>query len=104
MVAGWVSVAAAGEPDVATPTKEPTRAPAKKEAAVIKDTEALKYVQQRLEAQTGVRGWKIELKEPVGSSKDFTASVGDRTETGSVNILKSYPNQGIHRVYVTPKD
>jgi hypothetical protein len=107
LVLGWAAGAAAGEHADEVPGQEPAnKAPRKKEptTAYIKDPEAIKYVQQRLEAQTGVRGWTIDLKETVGTAKDFTATAGDRTEKGSVNVLKKYPNQGIHRVYVLPKD
>jgi hypothetical protein len=107
LVLGSAAVAGAGEhgDDAA---QEPSKSPAKKKEPAppvcIKDPEAMKFVQQRLEAQTGVKGWKIELKETVGTSKDFTATAGERSEKGSVNVLKNYPNQGIHRVYVLPKD
>jgi len=106
-VLGWAGAAVAGEHTEDAPSQAPaSKAPKKKEAAAdyIKDPEAIKYVQQRLEAQTGVRGWKIDLKETVGTSKDFTATIGERSEKGSVNVLKNYPNQGIHRVYLFPKD
>jgi hypothetical protein len=108
LVLGWTAGAGAGEHGDDTPQEPPSKSPVKKKEpappAFIKDPEAIKYVQQRLEAQTGVRGWKIDLKETVGTSKDFTATAGDRTEKGSVNVVKNYPNQGIHRVYVSPKD
>jgi hypothetical protein len=70
----------------------------------IKDDEAMRCIQTRLEEQSGLKGWKIELKDVAGSSRDFTATNGGRSEKGTVNVAKSYPNQGSLRVYLVPKD
>lgn len=82
--------------------KEPSK---DAKAGNIKDDEAVRCVQMRLEGQTGSKGWKVELKELAGSaSREFTASNGQLNEKGTVNVAKSYPNQGALRVYVVPRD
>jgi hypothetical protein len=90
--------------------KEPSSAPAQKEpakdpkASTIKDEEAVRCIVQRLEEQTGSKGWKIDLKELAGTAREFVASNGKRNEKGTVNVAKDYPNQGALRVYLVPND
>jgi hypothetical protein len=90
----WVVVALAGV--AMAKDKDPT--------GNIKDDEAVKCIGQRLEEQTGARGWKIQLKDLAGSSRDFIATLGQRSESGTINVAKSYPNQGALRVYLVPRD
>src|SRR5690242_15127747 len=75
------------EPAAPAPQKEPAK------AATIKDDEALKCIVARLEEQTGSKGWKIDLKDLSGSSREFVATNGKRNEKGTVNVAKDYPNQ-----------
>jgi hypothetical protein len=88
--------------------KEPAAAGAKQEkdpkAGIIKDEEAVKWIQVRLQEQSGSKGWKVELKELAGTSREFTATNGNRSEKGTVNVSKSYPNEGALRVYLVPRD
>jgi len=70
----------------------------------IKDNEAVRCVEARLEEKTGQKGWKIELKDLAGESRDFVATKGESSAKGTVNVAKSYPNQGALRVYVVPRD
>lgn len=87
------------------PSKEPAGPNAKEPAkANIKDEEAVRCILERLEGQSGAKGWKVELKDAAGSSKEFVAVNGDRQEKGTVNVAKSYPNQGALRVYLVPRD
>jgi hypothetical protein len=88
-----------------TATKE-TSKPKEKDSqnGVIKDEEAIRCIQTRLEEQSGAKGWKIELKELAGTARDFVATNGERSEKGTVNVSKDYPNQGALRVYLVPKD
>lgn len=90
-------------PAVAKPKeKEPAAAPAKE--GTIKDTDAMKYIQTRLEEQTGAKGWKITLGDLMGMAREFTATNGGRSEKGTVNVSRDYPNEGALRVYVQPRD
>jgi hypothetical protein len=93
-------------PAVAKPKeKEPAAAPSKdSKDATIKDTDAMKYVQSRLEEQTGAKGWKITLGDLMGMAREFNATNGNRSEKGTVNVSKDYPNEGALRVYVQPRD
>jgi hypothetical protein len=75
-----------------------------RDTAIIKDEEAVKCIKTRLEEQTGTKGWKIELKDLAGTARDFTASNGGRSEHGTVNVAKNYPNPGALRVYLAPRD
>jgi hypothetical protein len=86
--------------------KDPAAAPAKDKdtSAIIKDAEALKCIQARLEEQTGSKGWKIALGDLAGTARAFTASNGGRNEQGTINVAKDYPNGGALRVYVQPRD
>jgi hypothetical protein len=98
------SVAIAKEREPGAKQSQPTQSSKDPKAGNIKDEEAVRCVQARLEEQTGVKGWKIDLKDGTGSSRDFTATNGARSEKGFVNVLKSYPNQGLLRVYLVPRD
>jgi len=90
-------------PAVAKPKeKEPATGPAKD--GTIKDSDAMKYVQARLEEQTGSKGWKITLGDLMGMAREFNATNGTRSEKGTVNVSKDYPNEGALRVYVQPRD
>jgi hypothetical protein len=86
---------------VAPSAKEPAKDP---KAGNIKDEEAVRCILERLEGQSGAKGWKVELKDAAGSAKEFVAMNGDRQEKGTVNVAKSYPNQGALRVYLVPRD
>jgi hypothetical protein len=105
-VAGLIGVGGtsiAKEKEATTPpAKESKKADPKSEN--IADNEAMKCVTQRLEEQTGVKGWKVELKDLAGQAREFVATKGDRSEKGTVNVAKSYPNQGALRVYLVPRD
>jgi hypothetical protein len=88
-----------------TASKEPSKTKEKDpQSGTIKDEEALKCIQTRLEEQTGSKGWKIELKDLAGTARDFVATNGQRSEKGTVNVSKAYPNQGALRVYLVPND
>ena len=89
---------------VAKTSKETAQAPSKDGSLTIKDTDAMKYIQARLEDQTGAKGWKISLGDLAGVARDFTATNGNRSEKGTVNVSKDYPNEGALRVYVQPRD
>jgi hypothetical protein len=90
------------EPVAAAPAKDSAKD--KDTSTTIKDTEALKCIQARLEEQTGSKGWKIALGDLAGTARAFTASNGGRNEQGTVNVAKDYPNGGALRVYVQPRD
>jgi len=94
-------VAKERETNAAPSTKEPAKDP---KSGNIKDEEAVRCVLQRLEGSTGLKGWKVELKDSPGSSREFTAVNGSRSEKGTVNVAKDYPNQGALRVYLVPRD
>ena len=83
-------------------SKESATAPLK--SGTIKDGEAMKCIVQRLVEATGIKDWKVELKQLAGSSRNFVATSGSRQESGTVNVAKNYPNQGSLRVYLVPKD
>jgi len=83
-------------------SKESATAPLK--GGTIKDGEAMKCIVQRLVEATGIKDWKVELKQLAGSSRNFVATSGSRQETGTVNVARNYPNQGSLRVYLVPKD
>ena len=100
LAAGVFSLLSIGT--AAAKDREP--APPAAKSATIKDEEAVKCIRTRLEDQTNIKGWKIELKDLNGSARDFVATSGDHVEKGTVNVSKSYPNQGPFRVYVVPRD
>ncbi len=83
-------------------SKETAAAPLK--GGTIKDQEARRCILQRLFDATGIKEWKIELKQLAGTARGFVATSGSRQETGTVNVAKNYPNQGALRVYLVPKD
>jgi hypothetical protein len=83
-------------------SKETAAAPLK--SGTIKDGEATRCILQRLVEATGIKEWKVELKQLAGTSRNFVATSGSRQESGTVNVAKSYPNQGSLRVYLVPKD
>jgi hypothetical protein len=83
-------------------SKETAAAPLK--GGTIKDQEARTFILQRLAAATGIKDWKIDLKTLTGSARNFVATSGSRQESGTVNVAKNYPNQGMLRVYLVPKD
>lgn len=83
-------------------SKETAAAPLK--GGTIKDQEATRCILQRLVQATGIKEWKIELKQLAGSARNFTATSGARQESGTVNVARNYPNQGALRVYLVPKD
>lgn len=83
-------------------SKETAAAPLK--GGTIKDQEAKRCIQQRLVDATGIKDWKIELKQLAGTARNFVATSGSRQESGTVNVAKNYPNQGALRVYLVPKD
>ena len=83
-------------------SKETAAAPLK--GGTIKDGEATRCILQRLVEATGIKEWKVELKQLAGTSRNFVATSGARQESGTVNVAKSYPNQGSLRVYLVPKD
>ena len=99
---GWgvlcAGTALGKEPSAPAPAKEPAK------AATIKDEEAVKCILTRLEEQTGAKGWKIDLKDLSGSSREFVATNGKRNEKGTVTVAKDYPNGGALRVYLVPQD
>ena len=71
---------------------------------LIKEADAIKFIQTRLEESTGVKGWKIVLKEAIGPARDFSAEAAGATQAGTINVTKAYPNGGALRVYLVPKD
>ncbi len=73
-------------------------------SGTIKDQEAMRCIRARLVEATGIKEWKIELKQLAGTARNFVATSGSRQETGTVNVAKNYPNQGALRVYLVPKD
>ena len=83
-------------------SKETAAAPLK--GGTIKDQEATRCILQRLVEATGIKEWKIELKQLAGTARNFVATSGGRQESGTVNVAKNYPNQGALRVYLVPKD
>jgi len=83
-------------------SKETAAAPLK--GGTIKDQEAMKFILQRLVDATGIKDWKIELKQLAGTARNFVATSGSHSQSGTVNVAKSYPNQGALRVYLVPKD
>ena len=83
-------------------SKETAAAPLK--GGAIKDQEATRCILQRLVEATGIKEWKIELKQLAGTARNFVATSGSRQETGTVNVARNYPNQGALRVYLVPKD
>jgi hypothetical protein len=83
-------------------SKETTAAPLK--GGTIKDQEAMRCILQRLVQATGIKEWKIELKTLAGTARNFVATSGSRQENGTVNVARSYPNEGALRVYLVPKD
>ena len=83
-------------------SKETAAAPLK--GGTIKDQEATRCILQRLVEATGIKEWKIELKQLAGTARNFVATSGARQESGSVNVARNYPNQGALRVYLVPKD
>jgi len=83
-------------------SKETAAAPLK--GGAIKDQEATRCILQRLVEATGIKEWKIELKQLAGTARNFVATSGSRQETGTVNVARNYPNQGSLRVYLVPKD
>src|SRR4051812_25935115 len=83
-------------------SKETAAAPLK--GGTIKDGEAMRFILQRLVEATGIKDWKIELKQLAGAARNFVATSGARQESGTVNVARSYPNQGSLRVYLIPKD
>jgi hypothetical protein len=100
-VLGLVAPAIAKEHTKQT-SKESGAAPQK--VSTIGDAEATKCILQRLVDATGVKDWKIELKELAGTSRNFVATSGSRSEHGTVNVARNYPNGGALRVYLVPKD
>jgi hypothetical protein len=88
--------------DRANSSKETGTAPIK--SGTIKDTEAMRCILQRLVEATGIKDWRIELKQLAGTARNFVATSGSRQESGTVNVAKNYPNQGALRVYLVPKD
>lgn len=83
-------------------SKESAAAPLK--GGTIKDQEAQRFILQRLVEATGIKDWKIELKQLAGAARNFVATSGARQESGTVNVARNYPNQGALRVYLIPKD
>ena len=83
-------------------SKETAATPLK--GGTIKDQEATRCILQRLVEATGIKDWKIELKQLAGVARGFVATSGGRQETGTVNVARNYPNQGALRVYLVPKD
>ena len=83
-------------------SKESAATPLK--SGTIKDQEATRCILQRLVDATGIKDWKIELKQLAGSARPFVATSGARQESGTVNVARNYPNQGALRVYLVPKD
>ena len=83
-------------------SKETAVAPVK--GGTIKDQEAKRCVVERLVEATGIKDWKVELKQIAGTGRDFVATSGSRQETGTVNVVRDYPNRGARRVYLVPKD
>src|SRR5512135_79234 len=72
-------------------SKETAAAPLK--GGTIKDQEATRCILQRLVQATGIKEWKIELKQLAGTARNFVATSGGRQESGTVNVAKNYPNQ-----------
>ena len=83
-------------------SKETAAAPLK--GGTINDQEARRCIVERLVEATGIKDWKVELKQLAGTGRDFVATSGARQETGTVNVVRSYPNGGARRVYLVPKD
>ncbi len=83
-------------------SKEP--AGAQQKSPNIKDDEAVRCILERLEGESGAKGWKVDLKELAGTAREFSATNGKREEKGTVNVSKDYPNQGALRVYVQPHE
>ena len=99
---GILSTPALAKARRADSSKETAAAPLK--SGTIKDAEAIRCVVQRLVEATGIKDWKVELKTLAGSARNFVATSGSRQESGTVNVARSYPNQGSLRVYLVPKD
>ena len=96
LAAGLWGLMGAG-PVLAKDTRDPT--------GNLRDDEALRCILSRLQETTGAgKGWKIELRELAGTSRDFVATNGPRSEKGTINVARSYPNQGALRVYLVPRD